>query len=461
MRNPFRFLMLVTPLALACTAPAREWFVAPPPLGDDTQSGTAEQPFATLNQGAASARAGDTVWIKPGLYQPTAVIKPAHSGTADEPITYRAQPGGEVIVDGQLKLPATSWNAVFWIDRQDWITVDGLKIINSAWFGFSANNTTGVTIQNCATDFTYASGIYVRLSSHAKILRNTVNRACQHPLTQPLKDTQECISIVSSTDFEVAHNTVFGRLVDTNNGGEGIDTKGACRRGKVHHNHIYDLVRLGIYCDAYGSELEDMEIYANTVHHTSSGIVVACEAGGTARNIRIHDNLVRDCPRLGIRLAGYLKNGPIQDVEIYHNTVVRCGFGPSEYENSALLLEASNPANRNFVIRNNLFSGNPNQIKSRSPHEPAPAGLFIIDHNLLHGPSLITGTDVITADPKFVDPSTHDFRLAADSPAIDAGADLPLPTTDHRDQPRVVDGNGDGVARRDLGAFEYQAPLPL
>ena len=237
-------------------ATAKEWFVAPSPRGVDTNSGDAEHPFATINKGAAFARAGDTVWVSPGTYQPADIIRPARSGTADSPITYRAR-GGEVIIDGRGKVPNYPWDGVFTIGKKSWIVLDGLHVINSHWFGISANDATGVTVQNCSTKNTLASGIYIRNSSHVKVLHNSVQGACRHPSSTPLKDTQECLSLSSCTEFEVACNTIFDRMEDSNNGGEGIDTKDACRNGKVHHNHVFNLVRLGIYADSFGSRLEE------------------------------------------------------------------------------------------------------------------------------------------------------------------------------------------------------------
>jgi hypothetical protein len=60
----------------------------------------------------------------------------------------------------------------------------------------------------------------------------------------------------------------------------------------------------------------------------------------------------------------------------------------------------------------------------------------------------------ISADPLFL--SAADFHIQWGSPAVDAGNNSApnLSTTDFDGNPRVVDGNGDGIAVVDLGAYE-------
>jgi hypothetical protein len=71
------------------------------------------------------------------------------------------------------------------------------------------------------------------------------------------------------------------------------------------------------------------------------------------------------------------------------------------------------------------------------------------------------GLGNIDADPRFVNAAAGDFRLREDSPCIDAGTNLSsLIQTDIEGQFRPQDGNKDGVAAFDIGAYEFR-PSPV
>lgn len=70
------------------------------------------------------------------------------------------------------------------------------------------------------------------------------------------------------------------------------------------------------------------------------------------------------------------------------------------------------------------------------------------------------GTSNITANPLFVDYAGGDYRPATNSPCIDAGSNADMPSgTDLDGIPLPLDGDANGSAIVDMGAYEYLNPI--
>src|SRR5215510_9209174 len=88
--------------AAPLTARAAEYYVAP--NGSDSAAGTMAAPFATVGRGQQAAAAGDTVWIRGGVYMfsgttATVGVNFNKNGATNNPINYFAYPGETPIFD--------------------------------------------------------------------------------------------------------------------------------------------------------------------------------------------------------------------------------------------------------------------------------------------------------------------------------------------------------------------------
>ncbi|HEV8551004.1 MAG TPA: right-handed parallel beta-helix repeat-containing protein, partial [Polyangiaceae bacterium] len=122
-------------LTVAWNAAGEEYYVAQ--TGDDGNPGTDAEPFATLQKGSDTAKAGDTVWIHGGTYK---IVTPANSGagialtksgTSDSArIKYWAVPGEKPIFDfSELEISTSGYTHGIVVSGS-WVHLKGLEIEN-------------------------------------------------------------------------------------------------------------------------------------------------------------------------------------------------------------------------------------------------------------------------------------------------------------------------------------------
>jgi PKD repeat protein len=159
-------------------------------------------------------------------------------------------------------------------------------------------------------------------------------------------------------------------------------------------------------------------------------------------------------------------------VDVRHMTMV--AEGP--FAGPALRSEANQGGVARITARSSIVHGFFSVVERTATNDPGTVAEVKVGHSLadltLVGSNSGSGgaTDLggnFVADPLFIDGPARDYRQHWPSPTIDAGDPLPTdlgnpsdPVQDISGVPRVLDGNGDGTARRDPGAYEYDGPAP-
>lgn len=413
--------------------------------GNDSNPGSEALPWRTIQKAANSLQAGDMVYVKQGTYNERVV--PQNSGTATAYITYAAYPGHVVTIDGSnVILP--QWSGLVDIQEIHYIRISGFRIINAGpWLnnaGILIDSSSNIIIENNYIYNTKSSGIGIWSSSYVIAAGNEISLCCND-------GEQECISVAGSDHFEIKGNNVHHGGPGSN-GGEGIDIKDGSHDGKVYKNNIYNMKRVALYLDAWDKHTYNVEVYQNRVYNNnSSGIAIASEMGGLLDNIKIYNNISYNNYYIGLVIAdwgGQVSSHPLNNIKIINNTFY--GNGTSGWGGG---ISIDNEWATNVVIRNNLISANESFTIVLEPSVPTP----IIDYNLIDGfeyyPNETKGVNYQEGNPLLVNPSSGNFHLQINSPAIDNGSSIEAPVYDY-----------DGVQRQgsgyEIGAFEYQIIAP-
>ncbi|SNQ59951.1 hypothetical protein MNV_1440010 [Candidatus Methanoperedens nitroreducens] len=409
--------------------------------GNDNNSGTEQSPWLTITKAANTLVAGETVYIKEGIYNERILIK--NSGSPGKTITFAAYPGDSVTIDG-TGASVEMWDGLVQISGSSYINISGLRIINSRFMGIFAGRDyeTNALPSNIILDRNYisnvaASAIFVQDGKDIIIDGNEITRAqSMEGLSQQVGET---ISLVNIDGFEVRNNKLY------QNNFESINAKEGSSNGRIYNNDVSQHESAGIYVDAWDGNSHDIEIFNNRVYDgrvSGRGIALAVENGGSLKNVKVYNNLIYNNAATGIDLAWYSK-GAIDNISITSNTVYNNGL----MNNWGGGISADYSAAASVIIRNNIVSKN-NHYSIRAKNTNA-----VIDHNLIDGyigeQYETKGSDYVEGDPQFINPANADFRLKSTSPAIERGSVNSVPDMDFDGNIRLRN------ASYDIGAFKY------
>jgi parallel beta-helix repeat protein/predicted outer membrane repeat protein len=159
---------------------------------------------------------------------------------------------------------------------------------------------------------------------------------------------------------------------------------------------------------------------------------------------------------LFIRNNATNKGGAIANYDAANPTVTNCTFYNNYGSSTGLSISnnGSSPILVNSILWNDSQGPDSTQIWNGSG--PMGDGSYpSVSYCDIRGGYNGENIDV---DPLFVNREADDLNLNFGSPCIDAGSNM-APEIEDKDiegAPRIADGNGDGTATVDIGAFEYQ-----
>lgn len=459
------------PALLAISTGNREYegttyYVAPD--GDDANPGTFDQPWGTVYRAADTLTAGDTVYVRGGRYmvkQPwNEYIEVKQSGSKARPITFAGYPGETAIIDGDkhhcafdTRVPYAIYDrdqGLFNIFEKMNITVRGLWFMHSRKSGLGVYDTRNVILDHNTVYGTSHCGFNTSRNNRFLIVGNTLGQVCSYTFGWN-RETQAWEELVSRGPRDRA------RLLTVQPGREGIDNHGneyteiafnemywcnkegiadPSRHFKIHHNYIHHMPHrsdtfwpCGIYLDAYGEIMDDLEVYRNVIHDAAGGIVLGSEGGTLSRGVHIHHNLSFNNTWNGIEINAAGHNGRRENTLIEYNTIWNCGHTPWEKgPTGGISVHTDNL--RDLTIRRNIIVGCRDYNITIRPSIDRVAQNVVITENLYDPVFLpterieqrlnvyrpVVSDRFFHGDPMFVDPKNMDFRLKPQSPAVDA-----------------------------------------
>jgi len=406
---------------------ARTYYVSP--RGSDTNPGSVDEPWRTIQKAADTLGPGDTAVLLDGNYE-EGMVQFTRSGTQSDRITVRAQNKWGAVVRS-----TSGCDPAFSI-RASYITVQGLR------FSVSENN------GGCGS---YTStNVAIRAWEEMNPRPSQPDSGHVGFIADGIKvdaDSARSEGVKSNQDFTVIQNSEFGNSIELFNSknsvirnnvvngqnlwGISIFVKGGVRNAQVYNNVIYNKNRngYGIYLGGVTADPWHFDETARfeAYHSVAYNNVVVNESGGS--NMR------------ALILAGALNSAFFNNVVVGGSLAMMEG-GPESgpraattnprFENNIVICHASGPALTGsylgtLTIGNNNFAG-----CSDAPAQANP----------------------VTGDPLLLNRSS-DWRLRAGSPALNAGSVITFIGFDG--MPIEVSRDRNGVARTapwDLGVYE-------
>lgn len=450
-------LLTAAAISVAARASAASTYYIDP-LGSDLADGSELFPLATIGAAFERVAAGDTILVRDGLYVESLVTE--IDGLAGAPITLRAQNPGLAVIQSAaqqaLDVVNPYWNVEGLVFDGAWNNWDVVRVRTTAdYLAFRGNEVRngsrdgidlglndvaigpeydflyGVTIQDSTFHHLLYSEGGVRQDAHGIVagavrdmtVRNTNIGYVSGDALQLQDGAWDNVLVEQSEFWNGALPAAAGGFAAGVNPGENaIDTKQDAlidTRGTLvlRDNEFYGW-RSDLAPSSPALNLKEkvsVLVEGNTLYDNQIGIQVRGLTGDNGAHVTAAANVLWD-NTTGVRYEDAATN-----LHVLNNTF---GSGITQFFQPVPNATGAGP---DFVVQNNLF-----QAAAKPSQAADPSNL------------------AVTA-ASFLDAAGHNYRLAATSPALDAGLTLSEAPLDRDLVPRPQHG------ATDVGAYETAA----
>ena len=440
--NVITLLGIIIFILIASTAPATTWYVAKNQTGaSDTNEGTMDQPWLTIQHAAETAIAGDTVFIMSGIYNEYLYFD--HNGNATQGhIVFSAFPDEVPVIDGTGVVGRE--NGIV-LDK-NYIKLTGLEIRNWAGNGIWIENAAYFEISDCVIHHVFY-GIGVADGSHDFVF----NRVEAHHFNLYGFD-------VSPSDGNNCYNGVFNDCIShTGRDGEQNVDGFALGHGTQHNFQLNRCITYDVYD---GFDISSMRSILNRC------LAYDCWNGGYKLwqdEVKLVNCIGYNCEETIVELDW---DGDAGVTTLMNCTFYNAGTFTIWIENSADALHMYNCiiaggdniglAFEQMGVDN--YRGDCNIFHNENPNRAIAVAYtdeFTLDQIGAGDWTNYSGQDahsmaVQSENNVFTNAANQDFHLLKDCPAIDNGTIIDAPSDDYDGNPRP------GGAGIDIGAYEYQ-----
>lgn len=444
-----RFKIVIVVFALCMNVFSISYFVG---VNGINGNGTLANPFNNFSSALNVAFAGDTIYVLPGTFNLQDQINTIRPGTAGNPIVITAvDPGSKPVLNANgtvLRIDhAYIYVSNFEIDGQfgigdvvkirnaDGVVLSDCEIRNGVRDGVDLSNSNHVVIERCAIHHMLNGSYTIQEDAHGIVAsgeKNFIIRECNIYYV-----SGDCIQ----TDPERGLPLWDSVLVENSKLWTGPlpGNAAAWNAGEIPGENAIDTK---INPDSVSAGYRPSIILRNLeVFGFVPGFISVRAAFNIKENIncRIENSRVYN-NEYAFRLRGPGSRGGA------HVTIINC----IAYNNDVLFRTEDD------IELLHIYNGTFDKPAGGDYFENVSGGFSAAGFELMNSlfsvtkpPEAVHFSNLSATSDFFINPAQFDFHLADQSPAIDAGTDIPEVTEDFEGNPRIA-------GSYDSGAYEYQ-----